>query len=168
MLFRLAFLCVGSLTERKNVLRLARAFERRGEGSLAFVGDGPLRPALEGRNGVRLVGAVPHDRVPDWVAAADVVCQPSLVEPFGLAALESMAAGVPVVATRVGGPPEFVTSGAGVLVDPEDEDGLVLALSQAAALPRPNTAAIEAAAPHGLDAQAARIETVLARAARVS
>ena len=38
-----AFVCVGSLSERKNVLRLARAFERRGEGELAFVGDGPLR-----------------------------------------------------------------------------------------------------------------------------
>ncbi len=159
-----AFLCLGSLTERKNVLRLARAYERRGEGSLAFVGDGPLRGALEGRPGVRLVGAVPHDRVPDWVAAADVICQPSLAEPFGLAVLEGMAAGVPVVATRVGGPPEFVTLDAGVLVDPEDEDALVEALTRAAALPRPNTAAIAAAAAHALDVQAERVETVLARA----
>ena len=59
-----AFLCVGSLSERKNVLGLARAFERRGEGGLAFVGDGPLRPALEGRAGIRVVGNVPHDEVP--------------------------------------------------------------------------------------------------------
>ena len=44
-----AFLCVGSLTERKNVLRLARSFERLGEGTLTFVGDGPLRAQLEGR-----------------------------------------------------------------------------------------------------------------------
>ena len=42
------YLCVGRLDERKNVLRLAEAFERLGRGSLAFVGDGPLRPALEG------------------------------------------------------------------------------------------------------------------------
>jgi glycosyltransferase involved in cell wall biosynthesis len=160
-----AFVCLGSLTERKNVLRLARAFERRGEGSLAFVGDGPLRAALEGRRGVRLVGPVAHDHVPDWIAAADVVCQPSLVEPFGLAVLEAMAAGVPVLATRVGGPPEFVPADAGVLVEPEDEDALVGALAQAAALPRPNAAAIAAASGHGLDAQAARIETVLAHAA---
>ena len=160
-----AFLCVGSLTERKNVLRLARAFERRGEGSLAFVGDGPLRRALDGRRGIRLAGPVAHDRVPDWVAAADVVCQPSLLEPFGLATLESMAAGVPVVATRVGGPPEFVVPGAGVLVDPEDDDALLEALGQAAALPRPNAAGIETAATHGLELQAARIEMVLARAA---
>ena len=69
--------------ERRS--RLARAFERRGEGSLTFVGDGPLRPALEGRPGIHLAGAVPHAAIPDWIAAADVVCQPSLVEPFGLA-----------------------------------------------------------------------------------
>src|SRR5436190_2910183 len=43
------FLCLGSLTERKNVLRLARAFERIGSGTLTFVGDGPLRSELEGR-----------------------------------------------------------------------------------------------------------------------
>ncbi|MDP9256517.1 MAG: glycosyltransferase family 4 protein, partial [Actinomycetota bacterium] len=160
-----AFLSVGSLTERKNVLRLARAFERRGEGSLVFVGDGPLRRALEGRPGIRLAGSVPHDRVPDWIAAADVVCQPSLIEPFGLATLEAMAAGRPVVATAVGGPPEFVTPEAGVIVDPEDDDALVAALDAAVALPRPNEAGRQAAAGHALDVQAARIEQLLARAA---
>ena len=55
------FLCVGSLSERKNVLRLARAFESRAEGELAFVGDGPLRPALEGRPGILLAGQVDKD-----------------------------------------------------------------------------------------------------------
>jgi len=160
-----AFLCVGSLTTRKNVLRLARAFGRRDAGALAFVGDGALRPALEGRHGIRVVGPVEHDRVPDWIAAADVVCQPSLVEPIGLVTLEAMAAGRSVVATRVGGPPEFVPDGAGVLVDPGDEDGLVAALDAAAALPRPSEAGLRAAAEHALDVQAARVEEILARAA---
>jgi glycosyltransferase involved in cell wall biosynthesis len=160
-----AFLCVGSLIARKNVLRLARAFERRGEGSLAFVGDGALRPALEGRQGVRVVGPVEHDRVPDWIATADVVCQPSLMEPFGLVTLEAMAAGRPVVATRIGGPPEFVPNDAGVLVDPSDDDALVAALDAAAALPRPSEAGLRAAAEHSLDVQAARVEEILARAA---
>src|SRR5215471_9146997 len=137
-----AFLCVGSLTARKNVLRLARAFERLGGGSLALVGDGPLRGALEGRAGVRLVGAVQHDRVPDWIAASDVVCQPSLVEPFGLVTLEAMAAGRSVVATTIGGPPEFVPDGAGVLVDPHDEEGLAAALDAAAELTRPSDAGL--------------------------
>src|SRR3954470_23574138 len=48
------FLCVGSLTQRKNVVRLAEAFERLGRGSLVFVGDGPLRAELEGRPRVHL------------------------------------------------------------------------------------------------------------------
>jgi glycosyltransferase involved in cell wall biosynthesis len=161
-----AFLCLGSLSERKNVLRLARAFERRGEGELAFVGDGPLRAALEGRAGVRVVGRVPHDAVPSWITACDVLCQPSLAEPFGLATLEAMASARSVMATQVGGPPEFVPPEAGVLVDPEDDDALVAALARAAGLPRPNEAGRTAAAAHDLKRQAARIEAILERAAR--
>ena len=160
-----AFLCLGALSERKNVLRLARAFERRGEGTLTFVGDGPLRGALEGRDGIKLVGRVAHSAVPAWIAACDVLCQPSLVEPFGLATLEAMASARSVVATRIGGPPEFVTPESGVLVDPEDEDALASALSQAAALPRPNLAARKAAANHDVKLQAARVEAILERAA---
>lgn len=52
---------------------------------------------------LRFVGAVPHERLPAYYAAADVVAVPSLYESFGLAAVEAMAAGVPVVASRVGG-----------------------------------------------------------------
>ena len=163
---RPAFLCVGSLTERKNVLRLARAYERLGEGTLTFVGGGPLRSQLEGRAGIRLAGAVHHEEIPAYLAAADVLCQPSLVEPFGQSALEALACGRSVVATRVGGPPEFVPAGAGVLVDPLDEDAIVRALRDAAALPTPNPVARAAAEPHGLTAQARRVEATLLRAAR--
>jgi glycosyltransferase involved in cell wall biosynthesis len=161
-----AFLCVGSLTERKNVLRLARAFERRGEGELVFLGDGPLRPALHGRPGIRVVGPVAHDAVPAWMAASDVVCQPSLVEPFGLVTLEGMACGRAVVATAVGGPPEFVPAAGGVVVDPTDEEALGAALSEAAQLPRPNVAARAAAEDHDIRLQAERVEALLARACR--
>lgn len=155
------FLCLGSLTGRKNVLALARAFAARGEGSLAFVGDGPLRGALEGRAGVLLAGRVPHEEVPAWLAAADVVCQPSLVEPFGLATLEAMASARSVVATAVGGPPEFVPPEAGVLVDPLDDEVLGRALDRAAALPRPNPAARRAAEAHDVEEQARRVEALL-------
>jgi glycosyltransferase involved in cell wall biosynthesis len=161
-----AFLCLGGFSERKNVLRLARAFETRGEGELVFVGDGPLRGALEGRTGIRVVGRVPHDAVPTWIAACDVLCQPSLVEPFGLATLEAMAAARSVVTTRVGGPPEFVPPDAGVLVDPQDEHALASALSQAAAMPRPNFAGRDAAGDHDVKLQAARIEQILEQASR--
>ncbi len=161
-----AFLCLGTLTERKNVLRLARAFERRGEGTLTFVGDGPLREALAGRAGIALAGRVPHEDVPRWLTAADVVCQPSLVEPFGLAALEAMASGRSVVSTQVGGPSEFVPPEGGILVDPQDEDALTAALDSVASLPVPNLVARKAAEAHDVRLQAARVEEILLRAAR--
>jgi glycosyltransferase involved in cell wall biosynthesis len=160
------YLCIGSLTERKNVLRLAGAFERLDRGRLTFVGDGPLRPRLEGRQNIEVVGSVPHDQVSARVAAAHVVCQPSLVEPFGQALLEAMAAGRSVVATRVGGPPEFVTPDAGILVDPHDDGEIAAALRRAAELPCPNAAARAAAAKHDVRDQAAKVEAVLLRAVR--
>jgi glycosyltransferase involved in cell wall biosynthesis len=161
-----AFLHVGALIERKNVVRLADAFERLGNGTLTFVGDGPLRPQLERRPGIHLAGGVPHDEIPAWFARSHVVCQPSLVEPFGQALLEAMACGRSVVATRVGGPPEFVPEGAGVLVDPADEDALVGALRTASRLPTPNAVARAAAERHDVREQARRVEELLVRAAR--
>lgn len=164
------FLCVGSLIERKNVLALAAAFEQLGRGSLVFVGDGPLRAQLESRPGVTVIGRVPHTEVPAWIEAADVLCQPSLVEPFGLATLEAMALERTVIATSVGGPPEFVTPTAGILVDPHDPAALATALRDATTYPTPNPAAREAATLHDAQRQASRMAEVLqqAIAARLS
>jgi glycosyltransferase involved in cell wall biosynthesis len=161
-----AFVHVGSLTERKNVVRLADAFALFGRGSLTFVGDGPLRAQLEGRTGVRVVGRVAHGEVPRWLSAADVVCGPALVEPFGQSLLEAMACERSVVATRIGGPPEFVTDESGVLVDPLDTEELARALEIASGLPSPNPAARTAAARHDVRLQAERVEAILQRAVR--
>lgn len=158
------FLCVGSLDERKNVVRLADAFARLGEGTLTFAGDGPLRGRLEGRKGVRLLGRVPHHEVPRLLAESRVLAQPSLLEPLGQALLEAMACGRPVVATRIGGPPELVPPEAGVLVDPLDVDELARGLAAAASLPCPNEAARQATAAHDVRRQAERIEAILSRA----
>jgi glycosyltransferase involved in cell wall biosynthesis len=160
-----AYLCVGSLIERKNVVRLAEAFARVDSGTLTFVGDGPLRGELDGRKGVTIEGRIPHDDVPARLARSHVLCQPSLVEPFGLALLEAMAAGRSVVATRIGGPPEFVPPEAGALVDPTDVDDIARGLRAASELPCPNEAARQAAAQHDLRRQAERVEAVLERAA---
>jgi glycosyltransferase involved in cell wall biosynthesis len=65
----------------------------------------------------------------------------------------------------VGGPPEFVTPEAGVLVDPQDPDALPHALELAASKPTPNREAREAAAEHDVKRQAALIAAVLERAA---
>ncbi len=161
-----SYLFVGSLIDRKNVVRLAEAFGRLedADATLTVVGDGPLRPALEGRRGVRLVGAVTHDEVREHMAAARVVCQPSLVEPFGQAVLEAMARGRSVVATRVGGPAELVPEGAGLLVDPLDVGDIARGLAAAAELPCPNPAARAAAEGHDVRRQAERIEAILERA----
>ena len=161
-----AFLCVGSLTERKNVVRLADAFGRLSEGTLTYVGDGPLRAHLGGRERVRLVGRVPHAEIPEHLARASVLCQPSLLEPLGQSLLEGMATGRPVVATRIGGPPEFVPPEAGALVDPLDLDSITDGLRRAASLPVPNPAARTAAEAHDVKVQASRVESILERAAR--
>jgi glycosyltransferase involved in cell wall biosynthesis len=159
------FLCVGALAERKNVVRLADAFAQLPEGTLTFAGDGPDRAALERRPNVELLGRVSHDEIPHLLAQSHVLAQPSLVEPLGQALLEAMACGRSVVATRIGGPPEFVPPEAGVLVDPLDVDDLARALATAAALPCPNDAAREASAAHDVLLQAERIEAILTRAA---
>jgi glycosyltransferase involved in cell wall biosynthesis len=159
------YLCVGALSERKNVVRLADAFARLDDGTLTFAGDGPLRSQLAGRDRVTVLGRVAHDEIARLLADAHVLCQPSLLEPLGQALLEGMAAGRPVVATRIGGPPELVPPEAGVLVDPLDVDALTRALRTAALLPIPNEAARAAAAEHDVRRQAEKLEAILLRAA---
>ena len=164
---RPAFLCVGSLIERKNVVRLADAFARLDEGTLTFVGDGPLRAKLEGRKGVTVTGYVSHDDVPGYLAAADVLCQPSLVEPFGQAVLEALASGAQRRrharrrAARV-----RPARGRRARRARRTRHALVEALRETAALPVPNEAARAAAEAHDVRRQAARVEAILERAVR--
>jgi glycosyltransferase involved in cell wall biosynthesis len=160
-----AFLFVGTLDERKNVMRLASAFEGLATGSLTLVGEGPLRSELAGRPGIRLVGRVAHEQVVDWIRASDVLCLVSTVEPFGQVLVEAMACERSVVATRVGGPPEFVPVGVGVLVDPLDVCDIARGLREAAALAAPNRAARMAALEHDVRRQAERAERLLRGAA---
>lgn len=155
------YLAVGTLDERKNPLRLAKAFEGLDGGSLAFVGDGPLRDSLVGRPGIRLPGRIPHEAVPAWMAACDVVCQPSLIEPFGQTTLEALATERPVVATRIGGPAELVTPATGVLVDPGSVESIRAGLRAAVELPCPNPEARAEAERHDVRLQARRIAAVL-------
>ncbi len=149
-------------------MRLAEAFAHLGDGAtLTFAGDGPLRARLEGRHArAASSGACRTHESPRLLADSHVLCQPSLIEPLGQALLEAMACGRSVVATRIGGPPEFVPPDAGVLVDPLDVDALAAGCARAAAAlhgrtrprarPRPRTTC---------GAQAERIEAILSRAA---
>lgn len=105
---------IARLTRQKRVHlaleALACLVELGQEAPLTIVGDGPERGALEalaGRLGVaRLVtfaGGVPPDRVPEFLARADLMLFPAQGEGFGLAAAEALMAGVPVVACWDGG-----------------------------------------------------------------
>jgi glycosyltransferase involved in cell wall biosynthesis len=103
---------------------------------LLVVGDGPYRPELEqhaARLGldrqVRFTGL--RRDVPAVLAEAEVVVVPSLTEGLSNSLLEAMAAGVPVVATRVGGNPELVVDGEhGLLVPPADPAALATAVER--------------------------------------
>lgn len=95
---------------------------------LIMAGDGPERHALEtqsialGLTGrVHFVGRLSASDVRRYMKGAAVFVLPSRHEPFGIVNLEAMASGTPVVATRVGGVPEFVADGvSGVLVEAGD------------------------------------------------
>jgi glycosyltransferase involved in cell wall biosynthesis len=127
-------LCVAQLRAQKNHRMLIDAVARVRKtvpgARLQLVGDGAERGALESyvrRAGldstVEFVGAV-DDPWP-FLARANVFAVSSLYEPLGIAVLEAMAAGVPVVATDVGGLREIVRSGVdGFLVSPDDNAGL--------------------------------------------
>jgi len=83
---------------------------------------------------VFLLGARPHEEIPLWMNACDVLCLPSLSEGLPNVALEAMACGLPVVASRVGGVPEVVRDGVnGFLVPPSDPGALADALRRALA-----------------------------------
>ncbi|HEX2700008.1 MAG TPA: glycosyltransferase, partial [Acidimicrobiales bacterium] len=102
-------------------------------------GDGPLRTELEAsvrvgsRVPIRFVGF--WDDVPQLLAASDVVVQPSLVDALPTSLIHALAAGVPAIASDVGGIPEIVTPDTGILVPPGDVDALAAAISQLAAEP---------------------------------
>jgi len=108
---------------------LADAFARAAlpSAQLLLVGDGSLRPLLEGRPGVHLLGVRPD--VPSLLSAADLFVLASDWEGYPLALLEALASGLPVVACAVGGVPEIVEDGvSGTLVRPGDTAALTAAL----------------------------------------
>ncbi|MHB1418806.1 MAG: glycosyltransferase [Bacillota bacterium] len=129
-------LFVGNLVESKGVHVLLEALamvkQKYPEARCLIIGDGPQRLYLENMactleltQMVNFLGFQPYQSLPQWYAAADLLVAPSLREGFGLVALEAMATGVPVVASRVGGLPEFVREGEnGLLANPGDSTDL--------------------------------------------
>ena len=135
-------LFVGRLDPAKGVVELLEAFaslaSRRPNLRLAYVGDGPGREqlrctakdlALEGR--VYLAGACPSEKIPQWLAAANVLALPSYAEGCPNVVIEALSCGRPVIATNVGGIPELVNEKSAILVAPRDSRTLADAIDTA-------------------------------------
>ena len=135
---------VGRLVPEKNLGTLFRAFALAGALPLRLqlVGEGKLREQLESqaatlgyRDRIEFLGR--SDRVEEALARADFGVLPSLIEGLSNTLLESMAAGLPVIASRVSGSEDFVREGEnGWLFDPLDAQRLATLLREAATLPR--------------------------------
>ena len=80
------------------------------------------------REGIVFLGTVQREDMPKIINCANLVIVPSRYESFGLPALEAMACGIPVLATRVGGLPEIIDETVGVLVEPNDHRALAEAI----------------------------------------
>jgi glycosyltransferase involved in cell wall biosynthesis len=127
-----------------NAIKALRARGRHDINAL-FIGDGPqlsrVRAAADGIDGIVLTGAVPHDRMPACLAAADIGVAPFDLEQHAALALgfywsplkifEYMASGLPVVAPRVARIPSLVThEREGWLYDPSEPGALAAALER--------------------------------------
>ena len=132
----------GRLVHKKGFHVLLRAFRTLADAHplaiLHIGGDGPEQGQLEslcrqldlgGR--VRFIGWVDDVRV--FLGQSDIFVLPSLDEPFGIAVLEAMAMGKPIVATRTRGPLEILDDSLAYLVNPGDVDDLARTLCLAAA-----------------------------------
>lgn len=129
---------VGRLVPEKGIDVLLRAYQALRhtlpDTHLMIVGEGPLRPKLErlaGELGIaeRVVFAGPQSDVVPYYLLAEVIAVPSQYEPFGIVAIEAMAAARPVVASRTGGLMDSVQDGiCGKLAEPGNADALAEAL----------------------------------------
>jgi glycosyltransferase involved in cell wall biosynthesis len=136
----------GSLIERKGVDLLARAFvEVAAENPLArfcIVGDGLMRPKLQEMlahlaDRVEWAGFQPWNKLPEFYARCSVFCFPSRYDGWGLALVEALASGLPVIGTdQTGSAVDLISHRRnGWLVKADDYESLVDALREAVALP---------------------------------
>ncbi|HST14229.1 MAG TPA: glycosyltransferase family 4 protein [Gaiellaceae bacterium] len=163
---------VGRLTAAKNLGVAIDAVRGLDAGTLVVVGDGEERSRLEKDAGerVRFLGARSRADALGFLAAADVAVLPSAWENFPHAAVEALALGTPLVATRVGGVPEIVVDGEnGLLVEPNDAAAFAAALERVLGDDALRARLADAAAPSvgrfAIDTVYGEIERLLAEAA---
>ncbi len=135
------FAFVGRLVEWKAVdLLLAAAAKAlaRAQLELIIIGDGALRAGLEAQSRalgiegrVTFTGFLTQEECAEQLADADALVLPSLYECGGAVVLEAMAMGLPVIATRWGGPADYLDDETGILVEPRGEEPFVEELAAA-------------------------------------
>jgi glycosyltransferase involved in cell wall biosynthesis len=155
---------VGNLKVDKGVLDLAEAWKRVDGASLAVIGGGPAKQALEATGVPRMtvVGPQPLARIPIWMAAADIVVLPSHNEGTPNVVLEALACGRRVVATTVGGIPDLITRPElGALVTPRDPPALATAITSAIRTPYEPAEVARLGARGGWSASAEALHQVL-------
>lgn len=133
------FLNVASLDENKNHVFLLHTFSEKFRGlnvRLRIVGEGALRPILEEltkelgiRRQVSFLGRLHRSAVRDEMYRANCFVLPSKYETFGVVLSEALACGIPLIATRCGGPEDIVNQGNGMLVDVDSSEQLGFALN---------------------------------------
>lgn len=141
---RVRFLNLALMKENKGQKDLLRAFrhvlDAGIDGELCLAGDGPIREELKRmaselgiEDKVAFPGLIPPDQVPALLEQTDVMVIASHYETFGVVAAEALMAGVPVVATRSGGPECIVEEGDGLLVPTRQPEAMAEALCNVAA-----------------------------------
>jgi len=124
----LILICPRRLVKKNGVQFLIEAMPKicsKHNVKLIIAGDGPLKTNIKERlkqlklsERVKLLGTVPYEEMPGVIASGDLVVIPSLMEATSIAALESMACGKAIAASRVGGLPEIIDEEVGFLMEP--------------------------------------------------
>jgi glycosyltransferase involved in cell wall biosynthesis len=163
-------LCVASATARKNLSALVPAAAELARDGVDVVVAGGGRPQVageQGLEGLHLLGHVDDADLPGLYAGAELFVLPSLHEGFGLTAVEAMACGTPVVATRAGALPE-TCGDAARLVEPEPEairHAITTLLGDSAERARLREAGIARAARFTWERTAGELDALLSAAA---
>jgi glycosyltransferase involved in cell wall biosynthesis len=127
-------LAVRRLVEKNGIRYLIEAMPHivaRRPARLVLVGAGPLESELRDLAGslgvadrIQFLGGIANERLPGYYSSADAAVVPSLIEATSIAALEAMACGCPVAASRVGGLPEIIDESVGTLFEPANPKDL--------------------------------------------
>jgi len=128
---------VGLIARQKGIREFLEAMKRVAAGGVQGIvaGDGPERHEAEACGAVRCYGWQPNERVPVFLAAADVLVLPSHSEGLPTVLVEAGAAGTPVIATAVGGVPELIGQDRGILIPPRSAPALTDAIERVLADP---------------------------------